>query len=52
MPPMAGPMLIPRLLASRFSANAGLRCTAVVAAEIMERLGGRTDSFSTPRRTS
>ena len=30
--------------------NAGSRCAAVVASEMMERLGGRTDSFSTPQR--
>ena len=49
-PPIAGPTLIPRFTARRLSAKAALRCGGRTRSEIIERLGGRTDSFRMAKR--
>ena len=46
---MAGPTLMPRLAARRLRAKADLRWAGATSEEIMERLAGRTDSFSTEK---
>ena len=43
---MTGPILIPKFMASRLSANAIFRCAGPVSRPIRAMLGGRNDSLT------
>jgi hypothetical protein len=48
-PPTAGPIAMPRLIASRYTANADLRCAVGTASPKNAMAAGRKDSVSIAR---